>query len=111
MIRKLFSQMVFTQVISCMAVTLCMLIDSIVIGRFLGVDAMAAYGYTQPVLLAFAAPGAMISAGVQVVCGKTLGSGDMEGTNSCFTLSAGRKLLRIQHRQCKRRGRCFQKGC
>ena len=48
MIRKLFSQMVFTQVISCMAVTLCMLIDSIIIGRFLGVDAMAAYGYTQP---------------------------------------------------------------
>ncbi|MBE5847052.1 MAG: hypothetical protein E7300_05175 [Lachnospiraceae bacterium] len=88
MIRKLFSQMVFTQVVSCMAVTLCMLIDSIVIGRFLGVDAMAAYGYTQPVLLAFAAPGAMISAGVQVVCGKTLGSGDMDGTNSCFTLSA-----------------------
>ena len=39
---------------------------------------MAAYGYTQPVLLAFAAPGAMISAGVQVVCGKTLGSGDMD---------------------------------
>ena len=89
MIRKLFSQMVFTQVISCMAVTLCMLIDSIIIGRFLGVDAMAAYGYTQPVLLAFAAPGAMISAGIQVVCGKTLGSGDMESTNSCFTLSAG----------------------
>ncbi len=79
--------MMITQVISSMTVTLCMLIDSIVISRFLGVNAMAAYGYTQPVLLAFAAPGAMISAGIQVVCGKTLGSGDREGTDSCFTVS------------------------
>lgn len=78
-----------TQVISSMTVTLCMLIDNIVIARFLGVEAMAAYGYTQPVLLAFAAPGAMISAGIQVVCGRTLGSGDKEGTDSCFTLSVG----------------------
>ena len=70
-----------------MTVTLCMLIDSIVIGRFLGVEAMAAYGFTQPVLLAFAAPGAMISAGVQVVCGNTLGSGDRDNTDSCFTVS------------------------
>ncbi|MCR5475426.1 MAG: hypothetical protein K6F28_09525 [Lachnospiraceae bacterium] len=87
MIKRLFGQMMIAQVISSMTVTLCMLIDSIVICRFLGVDAMAAYGYTQPVLLAFAAPGAMISAGVQVVCGKTLGRGDREGSDSCFTVS------------------------
>ncbi len=79
--------MMITQVISSMTVTLCMLIDSIVIGRFLGVDAMAAYCYTQPVLLAFAAPGAMISAGIQVVCGNTLGSGNSDETDSCYTVS------------------------
>jgi len=93
MIRKLFRQMMVTQIVSSMTVTLCMLIDSIMIGRFLGVDAMAAYGYTQPVLLAFAAPGAMISAGVQVVCGKTMGSGDREGTDACFTVSAALTAL------------------
>lgn len=87
MIRRLFRNMMITQVISAMTVTLCMLIDNIVIARFLGMQAVAAYGYTQPVLLAFAAPGAMLSAGVQVVCGKTLGSGDREGTDTCFTLS------------------------
>ena len=87
MIRRLFRQMMITQVVSAMTVTLCMLIDSIVIARFLGVHAMAAYGYTQPVLLAFAAPGAMISAGIQVVCGKTLGAGDRDGSDSCFSVS------------------------
>ena len=88
MIRKLFRQMMVTQIVSSMTVTLCMLIDSIMIGQFLGTEAMAAYGFTQPVLLAFAAPGAMISAGVQVICGKTMGSGDSDGTNACFTVSA-----------------------
>ena len=79
--------MLAAQIVSAMTVTLCMLIDSIMIGRFLGVDAMAAYGYTAPVLLAFAAPGAMIAAGVQVVCGRTMGSGDRKGTDACFTVS------------------------
>lgn len=88
MIRRLFRQMMVTQIVSSMTVTLCMLIDSIMIGQFLGTDAMAAYGFTQPVLLAFAAPGAMISAGIQVVCGRTMGSGDRDGTDACFTVSA-----------------------
>ena len=87
MIQRLFRRMLATQIVSAMTVTLCMLIDSIMIGRFLGTDAMAAYGYTAPVLLAFAAPGAMIAAGVQVVCGRTMGSGDREGTDACFTVS------------------------
>ena len=85
MIRKLFREMLATQVVSMMTVTLCMLIDSIMIGRFLGVDSMSAYGFATPLLLVFAALGGMISAGVQVVCGKTIGSGDREGTNACFT--------------------------
>ncbi len=88
MIKKLFRQMLLTQIISTMTVTLCMLIDSIMIGRFLGVDPMTAYGLATPLLLVFAATGGMISAGVQVMCGKTVGAGDREATNRCFTVSA-----------------------
>ena len=87
MIRKLFRQMLLTQILSAMTVMLCMLIDSIMIGRFLGVESMSAYGYATPVLLVFAAIGSMISAGVQVMCGKTMGIGDKKGTNACFTAS------------------------
>ncbi len=87
MIKKLFKQMLLTQILSAMTVTLCMLIDSMMIGRFLGVDSMTAYGLATPVLLVFAALGCLISAGVQVMCGKTMGSGDKNGTNACFTAS------------------------
>ena len=87
MIKKLFRQMIITQIISSMTVTICMLIDSIMIGRFLGVDSMSAYGLATPLLLVFAAFGSLISAGVQVVCGKTMGRGDREGSNACWSAS------------------------
>ncbi|MBR7092272.1 MAG: hypothetical protein IKI50_03700 [Clostridia bacterium] len=87
MIKKLFRQMLLTQILSSMTVLLCLLIDSMVIGRFLGVDSMTAYGLAAPILLAFSALGSMISAGVQVLCGQTMGSGDREGVNACFTVS------------------------
>ena len=63
MIKKLFRQMLLTQIVSSMTVTLCMLIDSIMIGRFLGVNAMSAYGLASPLLLVFAALGSLISSG------------------------------------------------
>ena len=64
MIKKLFQQMIISQIVSSMAVTLCLLVDSIMIGRFLGVDSMAAYGLANPVLLIFAAFGALLSSGI-----------------------------------------------
>ena len=88
MIRKIFRQMLVTQILSAMTVMLCMLVDSMMIGRFLGVDSMTAYGLANPVLLIFAAYGAMLSAGIQVMCGKTMGAGDREETNACFSASA-----------------------
>ncbi|MBQ3355680.1 MAG: MATE family efflux transporter [Oscillospiraceae bacterium] len=87
MIRKIFKQMLVAQILSAMTVMLCMLVDSLMIGRFLGVDSMTAYGLASPVLLIFAAFGSMLSAGVQVVSGKTMGSGDREATNACFSAS------------------------
>lgn len=87
MIRNVFKGMLLTQILSAMTVTLCLLVDSMMIGRFLGVNSMTAYGLSSPVLLVFAALGAMLSAGVQVVSGKTMGRGDIEETNSCFSVS------------------------
>ena len=87
MIKRIFRQMLLTQIISSMTVMICMLVDSVMIGRFLGVDAMTAYGLATPILLIFAAFGAMLSAGIQVMCGKTMGSGDLEATNGCYSVA------------------------
>ena len=87
MLKKTFRQMAVAQIVSAMTVILCLLIDSIMIGRFLGVDSMAAYGLSNPLLLAFAAIGSMVSAGVQVMCSKSLGSGDQKANNTYYSVT------------------------
>ena len=87
MIQKLFRQMSTTQIISAVTTTLCLLIDSIVIGRLVGVDAMSAYGIASPLLIIFAALGTMMVNGVQVQLGKAMGRGDTNGANACYSTS------------------------
>ena len=97
MIRKLIRQMLSAQIFSALAVSLCLLVDSIMIGRFLGERAMAAYSLANPLLLSIGAIGTLLSAGVQVACGKSLGSGSREetdaGYSSALAVTAGISLL------------------
>lgn len=97
MIRKLVRQMLTAQVFSALTVSLCLLIDNIMIGRFLGEKAIAAYGLANPLLLAIGALGSLLAAGVQVACSKSLGKGSQEETNagysSAVAVTAGVSLL------------------
>lgn len=93
MIKKLFKQMVPSQVLSSMTVALCLLIDSIVISRFLGMNSMAAYGFANPILLLFAAFGSFMSTGIQTVCSKAIGNGDEKRLDQCFTVSLTISLI------------------
>ena len=97
MIRKLIRQMLSAQIFSALAVSLCLLVDNIMIGRFLKEQAMAAYILANPLLLSIGAIGTLLSAGIQVACGKSLGSGSREetdaGYSSALTITAGVSLL------------------
>ena len=92
-IKKLIRQMLLAQILSAMTITICMLINSVMIGRFLGINNMSAYGYGAPLLLVFTALSNMICAGSQVLCGRTLGIGDKTGTDSCFSTAIMLALL------------------
>ena len=87
MIRKLIRQMLSAQIFSALTVSLCLLIDSIMISRFLGEDAIAAYGLANPLLLAIGAAGTLLAAGVQVVCSKALGRGSQKEANAGYSSS------------------------
>ncbi|MBQ9910933.1 MAG: MATE family efflux transporter [Lachnospiraceae bacterium] len=89
MIKKLIRQMLTAQILSALTVSLCLLIDSIIIGRFLGVQAIAAYGLSNPILLIIGAFGTALSAGVQVVCSRALGRGKQEEANEGFSSAVG----------------------
>ena len=92
MIRKLIRQMLAAQTLSALTVSLCLLIDSILIGRFLGVQAIAAYGLANPILLVIGAVGSMLAAGIQVACSKSLGSGSKEETDKGYSSAIGLTL-------------------
>ena len=79
--------MTATQIVSAVTVTVCLLIDSVIIGRYLGVEAMSAYGLANPVLIIFNALGTMTACGVQVYLGKAMGKGDQEDCRRCFSAS------------------------
>ena len=85
MIRKLIKQMLAAQTLSALTVSLCLLIDNIMISRFLGLKAIAAYGLANPILLVIGAVGSMLAAGVQVACSRSLGSGSQEETNKGYS--------------------------
>ena len=85
MIEKLVRQMLAAQILSALTVSLCLLIDNLMIGRYLGEAALSAYGLANPVLLILGAVGSMLSAGTQVACGKSLGRGDKQETNAGYS--------------------------
>ena len=85
MIKKLVRQMLAAQTISALTVSLCLLIDNIIIGRFLGDHALTAYELANPILLIIAALGSMLGAGIQMACSRSLGRGSQEETNEGFS--------------------------
>ena len=85
MIKRIVRQMLTAQILSALTVSLCLLIDNIMIGRFLGEDAIAAYGLANPILLVIGAVGSMLAAGIQVACSKSLGKGSQADTNAGYS--------------------------
>ena len=73
------------QILSALTVSLCLLIDNVMISRFLGQTAMAAYSLANPVLLGIGAIGSLLAAGVQVACSKSLGRGSREDTDAAYS--------------------------
>ena len=93
MIKKQVRQMLTAQILSALTVSLCLLIDNIMIGRFLGERALTAYGLANPMLLVIGAVGSMLCAGAQVACSKSLGRGDREETDVGFSSTVAAGLL------------------
>ncbi len=85
MTRRLIKQMLAAQTLSALTVSLCLLIDNVMINRFLGEGAITAYGLANPVLLGIGAFGSLLSAGIQVACSKSLGAGSQAETNKGYS--------------------------
>ena len=79
MVKKLFRIMLPSQILSSIAMAVCMQIDNIMIGRYIGVEALSAYGLVTPLLFILTAIAGLIAAGVSALCARLAGKNDKDG--------------------------------
>ena len=89
MIKRMIRQMLTAQIFSALAVSVCLLIDNIMIGRFLGLEALAAYGLANPLLLAIGAIASMLAVGVQARLEEELSRARADAAESRMRLLSG----------------------
>lgn len=87
MIRQLYKKVSFVQIMVNTASSIAMIVDNIVIGRFLGVEAIGAYGVVAPLLLLIMAASQVLSTGGQMKCSEELGRRNTEKANGAAGLT------------------------
>ena len=84
LIKKSFLNLVSVEVLGVLVNSLNSMIDTVVIGRFLATDAMAAVGFFAPLLTLISLVWVIII-GLQIICGKYIGDGDKESLLAVFS--------------------------
>ena len=86
-ISDLFRGSLLIMTLAFVTATIGMIVDGLVIGRFLGEKAMSASGLVSPVFLILCAIGGAFSAGAQNVCARHMTVGESRRANQAFTLT------------------------
>ena len=94
-VRKTYYSFVLVSILSSLTATAGMLIDNIIVGRYLGSEALGAMGIVGPVSLVFSAIGNICSGGGGARAAQALGRGEQDKlwliftTNMLFVLVVG----------------------
>ena len=86
-VRHLYLSFVTVSILSALTATAGMLIDNMIVGRYLGADALGAMGVVGPVSLLFSAFGNICSGGGTARASQALGRGDREQVCRIFTVT------------------------
>lgn len=86
-VKKTYYSFVVVSILSSLTATAGMLIDNIIVGRFLGSDALGAMGIVGPVSLVFSAIGNICSGGGGARAAQALGRGERDEVRKIFTVN------------------------
>lgn len=86
-VRKTYYSFVLVSILSSLAATAGILIDNILVGRYLGSEALGAMGIVGPVSLVFSAIGNICSGGGGARAAQALGRGERDRFRLIFTTS------------------------
>ena len=85
LISKLFRNSVISIIAAAIATMLGIIIDGVVIGRFLGPDSMAAYSLVTPVINLATVFSGILATGAQITCAQHLGAGRKNKARGIFS--------------------------
>lgn len=85
-VSNVFRNMFTVQILTMLTGIAGSVVDGMVTGKFLGEEAMAAFGFTTAVTLLVAIAGGILSTGTSVICGKSLGEGELSKTRRDFSV-------------------------
>ena len=85
LIARLFKDTLIINLLSLFASRIGDIIDGIVTGKFLGTEAMAAFGLTIPYQRFVIIFPAVLALGMQILCSRALGRGDLRESNGNFS--------------------------
>lgn len=85
-IEQTFKGTVVSIILAAIAVLIGVVIDGIVIGRYLGPDHMAAYTLISPIVNIVTVFSSILSTGVQVLCAQRIGEGNIKGARQAFSV-------------------------
>ena len=84
-ISRLFRNSVISIIAAAIATMLGIVIDGVIIGRFLGTDSMAAYGLVTPVINLTTVFSGILATGAQINCAQHLGAGHKTKARHSFS--------------------------
>lgn len=93
MIDGVFKKLSAVQIMVSVTSSVSMIVDSIIISRFLGMNAVAAAGLITPVLMFILAFSGVLSSGGQLTVGQKLGRGKIDEANKSLSLNVALVLL------------------
>ena len=84
-IRKLLMTIMPVQALAMGLPSINGLINTFIIGNFIGSDALATIGFCDPLTLLISVANCILASGSQILCGQYLGKGDREGIRRAFS--------------------------
>ncbi|MBQ4404162.1 MAG: ATP-binding protein [Selenomonadaceae bacterium] len=93
LIARLFKDTLIIFLLSMFVSIIGYIIDGIITGNFLGEDSMAAFGLTMPYQRFVTIFPAVLVLGMQVMCSKFLGRGELREANGIFSLALAAALM------------------
>ena len=86
-VKKVYRSFVLVSILTALTATLGILIDNIIVGRFLGVAALGAMGLVGPISLVLSAFSNICSGGGAARVSQALGRGEREKVNNVFSVT------------------------